>query len=130
MAGPTPPLRLRSLAGSNTRFLGGSRDLARCYQAADWFVHPTRYDACANTVLQSMASGLPGIVSVADGAHELVEDGASGFHLADPTSSDELRIRVEEAIALPEETRRSSSDNTALDSLSCFNRSFIVSMRA
>lgn len=68
----------------------GRADLLPWFQAADWFVHPTRYDACANTVLQSMACGLPGIISAADGALEFIHEAGNGFILHDPTSVNEL----------------------------------------
>ena len=56
-------------------------------------------------LLTSHACALPGIVSVQDGAHELVESRVSGLHLADPESVESLRLQLEEALALPEETR-------------------------
>jgi UDP-glucose:(heptosyl)LPS alpha-1,3-glucosyltransferase len=57
------------------------------YQAADWFVHPTLYDPCANTVLQSMSCGLPGVISARDGAVEHVHDGVNGLVLHNPEDS-------------------------------------------
>ncbi len=62
----------------------GLDDILHLYQAADLFVHPTLYDACANTVLQSMACGLPGIISAADGARQFIENGRNGWLLDDP----------------------------------------------
>jgi glycosyltransferase involved in cell wall biosynthesis len=106
VAGPPPRSALRRLASPNVRYLGPDTDVARCYQAADWFVHPTRYDACANTVLQAMACGLPGVISRADGAHELVRDRTSGFLLDDPGSAAQLRALLEEALALGPAARR------------------------
>ena len=62
----------------------GLNDILHLYQAADLFVHPTLYDACANTVLQSMACGLPGIISTADGARQFIENGSNGWLLDKP----------------------------------------------
>ena len=70
--------------GSRVRVLGEVDDLVPVYRQATWFVHPTLYDACANTVLQSMACGLPGIISAADGASEFIRDGENGLLLAQP----------------------------------------------
>ena len=82
-----PPLNPRYDAfrrGCRVEVFPGAEDVTPFYQAADWFVHPTRYDACANTVLQSMACGLPGIISEADGASQFVEDGVNGLLLSQP----------------------------------------------
>lgn len=70
--------------GGRIRLVAVTNSLVRLYQAADWFVHPTRYDACANTVLQSMACGLPGLISVNDGAVDHLRDGGTGFLLKQP----------------------------------------------
>jgi len=42
--------------------------------AGDVLVHPTRYDASANVVLQAMACGVPPVTTAQDGAAEIVED--------------------------------------------------------
>ncbi len=83
----------------------GRADLRPWYQAADWFVHPSYYDACANTVLQSMASGLPGVISAADGASEFVREGVNGAVLRDPSSAEELAERLRWALARASEER-------------------------
>lgn len=82
-----------------------TNSLVDLYQAADWFVHPTLYDACANTVLQSMACGLPGIISVQDGAVDHVCDGMNGIMLFHPDNAAELAGRIKHALSLPEDQR-------------------------
>lgn len=82
-----------------------TNDLTALYQAADWFVHPTLYDACANTVLQSMSSALPGIISVQDGAVDHVRDGDNGFLLRKPQDDRELHEHLRHAFALDEDQR-------------------------
>ena len=74
-------------------------NLVELYQSADWFVHPTQYDAFSNTVLQSMACGLPGIVSVMDGAVDHVRNGENGLMLYHPQQPQELATRIHEALA-------------------------------
>ncbi len=74
---------------------GPQADLRPYYQAADVFVHPTRYDACANTVLQSMASGLPGVISSHDGARDFIQPQHNGYLLADPTDAEELAQHIQ-----------------------------------
>jgi len=84
-------------------------NLVEIYQAADWFVHPTQYDAFSNTVLQSMACGLPGIVSVMDGAVDHVRNGENGFMLYHPQNATELASRIQEALALTQKDRAAMS---------------------
>jgi UDP-glucose:(heptosyl)LPS alpha-1,3-glucosyltransferase len=76
--------------GHRLRLVQTTGQLVKLYQAADWFVHPTRYDACANTVLQSMACGLPGLISVHDGAVDHVADGVNGLLLKEPGDAEAL----------------------------------------
>lgn len=82
--------RLAMKSGSRVRMLGMSRALPEIYRAADLFIHPTRYDACANTVLQALSSGLPALVSNRDGASEFVEQGGGGFVLESPESPSDI----------------------------------------
>jgi UDP-glucose:(heptosyl)LPS alpha-1,3-glucosyltransferase len=74
-------------------------NLVELYQSADWFVHPTQYDAFSNTVLQSMACGLPGIISVMDGAVDLIRNGENGLMLYHPQQTQELATRIHEALS-------------------------------
>jgi UDP-glucose:(heptosyl)LPS alpha-1,3-glucosyltransferase len=80
---------------------GEVEDLVPLYRQATWFVHPTLYDACANTVLQSMACALPGLISVADGASEFIKDGENGLLIRDPADSRQLAELLRLALSLP-----------------------------
>ncbi len=91
--------------GHRLRIVPATNQLVRLYQAADWFVHPTRYDACANTVLQSMACGLPGLISTRDGAIDHVREGANGLLLAEPENAAAVAERLRAALAVPVEMR-------------------------
>jgi glycosyltransferase involved in cell wall biosynthesis len=91
---------------SKVRYFGRDIDLARLFRAADWFVHPTLYDACANTVLQSMASGLPGLISASDGAVEFIRDGENGFVLPRPRDAAGVLAMVRRALATDEAARQ------------------------
>jgi UDP-glucose:(heptosyl)LPS alpha-1,3-glucosyltransferase len=91
--------------GNRVKVLPQSNDLRTVYQAADWFVHPTLYDACANTVLQSMASGLPGIISAQDGALDHIHHEQNGLALYHPTKLPEVADRISRAMFMPEEQR-------------------------
>ncbi len=68
------------------------------YRAADLFLHPTLYDACANTVLQSMACGLPGLISSADGARQFLTHGETGWLIDDPTDAAGIAALALEAL--------------------------------
>jgi len=80
-------------------------DLVPLYRQATWFVHPTLYDACANTVLQSMACALPGLISVADGASEFIQDGENGLLIRDPADPHQLGELLRFALSLPADRR-------------------------
>jgi UDP-glucose:(heptosyl)LPS alpha-1,3-glucosyltransferase len=74
--------RRPSLMPPNSVYAGELSDMVTCYQAADVLAHPTFFDSCANVVLEAMSTGLPVAASNVCGAHELVEEGKSGFVLA------------------------------------------------
>lgn len=103
------PDHLRLIArlgiGSKIRNIPVTNQLVELYQAADWFVHPTQYDAFSNTVLQSMACGLPGVISVMDGAVDLIRNGENGLMLFHPQQPDELAARIQEAMELDGQAR-------------------------
>ena len=91
--------------GGKIRNVPVTNQLVEIYQSADWFVHPTQYDAYSNTVLQSMACGLPGVVSVMDGAVDHIKNGENGFMLYHPQQPVELAARIQEALDLDEPAR-------------------------
>jgi glycosyltransferase involved in cell wall biosynthesis len=76
---------------TNSVYAGELSDMVACYQAADCLAHPTFFDSCANVVLEAMSTGLPVATSNVCGAHELVEDGKSGFVLAVTGKKSEIR---------------------------------------
>jgi UDP-glucose:(heptosyl)LPS alpha-1,3-glucosyltransferase len=86
--------------GLNGRVWGFGRqsDLRPFYQAADVFVHPSGYDACANTVLQSMASGVPGLISINDGAHFHIREAENGYVLRQPNSPEAIEDAIREIL--------------------------------
>jgi glycosyltransferase involved in cell wall biosynthesis len=62
-------------------------ELPLYYAAADLFVDLTLRDHWSQVVGEAMAAGLPALVSSADHAGELIEDGVSGF-VVDPADVD------------------------------------------
>jgi glycosyltransferase involved in cell wall biosynthesis len=98
LASQSPRIRLivvgkrsPSLMPPNSVYAGELNDMVTCYQAADFLAHPTFFDSCANVVLEAMSTGLPVVVSNVCGAHELVEEGKSGFVLAVTGKKREIR---------------------------------------
>jgi UDP-glucose:(heptosyl)LPS alpha-1,3-glucosyltransferase len=53
-------------------------------------LHPTRWDACSLATIEAMAAGLPVVNSSANGASDLIVDGANGFVL--PRVEDSARL--------------------------------------
>jgi glycosyltransferase involved in cell wall biosynthesis len=102
--------------GAKIRNVPVTNQLVELYQAADWFVHPTQYDAFSSTVLQSMACGLPGLISVMDGAVDHIQNEENGFMLYHPQQPVELAARIQEALAL-DETAREAMGRAARESV-------------
>jgi UDP-glucose:(heptosyl)LPS alpha-1,3-glucosyltransferase len=87
LAGGTPDAFWTALAaplGARVRFLGLVDDMAKLFAAADALVHPTRWDACSLSTIEAGAAGLPVITTRSNGAAALIENGVTGFVLADP----------------------------------------------
>lgn len=103
--------QVRRLGLQDRVFEWGRRsDLERLFGVADWFIHPTLYDACANAVLQSMACALPGIISTRDGAIDFLEHGRNGLLLNDPGDVAELAGLVGQALAMPAADRQAMGE--------------------
>jgi UDP-glucose:(heptosyl)LPS alpha-1,3-glucosyltransferase len=88
--------------GDKVIFTGPQKDLNRFYQGCDLFVFPTRYDPFSNATLEAMASGLPVITSSFNGVSELIENGKSGYILADLLDPAELASVIERHFRNPD----------------------------
>ncbi len=98
--------RIRDLQiAKHIRYVGGGHDMRSLCHAADFFVHPTRYDACANTVLQAMASGLVVLVSERDGAIDHIREDETGFILRDPLDPNRIASRCQKLLSLTSQER-------------------------
>lgn len=74
-----PPERFGAL---DIQFLPYQTDLAavaRCYQAADVYLHAARADTFPNTVLEALACGTPVVATAVGGVPEQISDAQTGF---------------------------------------------------
>jgi len=78
----------------NLIFLGHVNEIEKYYAASDIYVHPTFYDSCSLVVTESLASGLPVITTIYDGASGVMEDGKEGFVLMDPNDHRALTEKI------------------------------------
>jgi len=78
----------------NLIFLGHVGEIEKYYAASDLYVHPTFYDSCSLVTTESLASGLPVITTVYDGASGIMEDGKDGFVMKDPADHRALAEKI------------------------------------
>ena len=76
--------------GDAVVFAGDVGAIETLHAAADAMLHPTRWDACSLSTIEAMAAGLPVVNSAANGAADLIRDGANGFVL--PRAEDAGRL--------------------------------------
>ncbi len=84
---PYPQLAVTLGLNDRVHFMGYRRDIPQIMQTADFFVFPSRYEACTLVLLEAMASGLPVITAKTTGGAELVTPDC-GVVLAD---SDDIK---------------------------------------
>ncbi len=60
-------------------WIGALEDVSPAYDAADFLLHPTIYDAFGLVVAEAMARGLPAVTTRAAGIAELIHHGESGW---------------------------------------------------
>lgn len=86
----------RSLEQS-IRIAGFRSDIPEILKAADVLVLPSLWEGMPNIVLESMAAGLPVVVSRVEGTEELIRSGETGL-LTTPGSVEELEQQVEKVL--------------------------------
>lgn len=64
-------------------------EVIQYYQCADIFVLPTLEDLCSLSVLEAMASGLPVLTTIYNGARQFVLEGVNGY-IFDPLNEDSV----------------------------------------
>ena len=86
-------------------FAGSTDRPADFYQAADFFVLPTRHDPCSLVVLEALAMGLPVISTMCNGACEAMTHGTHGFILPDPGDIPALADAMRQLLDAPTRQR-------------------------
>jgi glycosyltransferase involved in cell wall biosynthesis len=80
---PYPDLARELGISDRIHFLGFRKDIAQIMQSVDFFVFPSRYEACTLVLMEAMASGLPVITAKTTGGAEVVTSDA-GIKISDP----------------------------------------------
>jgi glycosyltransferase involved in cell wall biosynthesis len=100
--GSTYPKMSEELGVSHrVHFLGFRRDMADIMRSVDFFVFPSRYEACSLVMLEAMASGLPIITAKTAGGAEIITSDC-GFVLSDPNRIQELTLSLNVLTQQPE----------------------------
>jgi L-malate glycosyltransferase len=82
-------------------FLGERHDIAAVLASAAISILPSISESLSNTIMESMAAGVPVVACRVGGNEELIRDGESGF-LVSPDNLDELAECVERLVTQPE----------------------------
>ncbi|WAL58385.1 glycosyltransferase family 4 protein [Thermocoleostomius sinensis] len=91
---PYPQIAADLKVDKRTHFLGYRSDIAKIMQGVDFFVFPSRYEACSLVLLEALASGLPVITAATTGGSELITS-ECGIVLSNPENVDDLTNAVE-----------------------------------
>lgn len=81
----------------SVHFAGWRRDVPELLKAADVLALPSLWEGMPNIVLESMAAGLPVVVSRVEGTEELIREGETGL-LATPGSVEEVEQQIEKVL--------------------------------
>ncbi|MBC8103077.1 MAG: glycosyltransferase family 4 protein [Cytophagales bacterium] len=88
-------------------FLDFRRDVAQILRACDFFVFPSRYEACALVILEAIASGLPVITATTTGGSEVLTP-ECGILLSESDDVPGLTRAMAELAGDPERRQRMS----------------------
>lgn len=95
-------------------FLGRSDRVEDALARADFGVLPSLIEGLSNTLLESMAAGLPVIASRVSGSEDFVRHGENGW-LFDPLDAQRLAALLREAATMPRETLAAMGERARAD---------------
>ena len=90
---------------ARVRFLGWRRDLATIYGASDLFLLTSRNEGTPVALIESLASGVPGVSTAVGGVPDVIDSDAVGL-LAPDGDAEALATRVSTLLADAERRRR------------------------
>ncbi len=90
---------------SHVEFVGVVKPIEKLVAAADGVLLPSKWEGLPNAVVESMACGVPVLVSPAANADSLVHDGREGF-VCERATADSIARMLERFIALDDTNRR------------------------
>lgn len=76
--------RMRGKVPPNVILTGPLSDVENAYAAADLLTFLPIYEPCSNVVTEALATGIPAITTIFNGASELIESGVNGHVIEDP----------------------------------------------
>jgi glycosyltransferase involved in cell wall biosynthesis len=79
------------------RFLGLRNDVREILLDADFLIHTATAEACSYAIIESMASGIPAVVTESGAAREQIVDGETGYVMA-RDDMDGFAVRLSELI--------------------------------
>jgi len=95
-------LGLRSAGGGNRAvFLGERHDITAVLAASEISVLPSASESLSNSIMESMAAGVPVVACRVGGNEELIHDGENGF-LVPSGNAEEMAERIERLVRQPE----------------------------
>ncbi len=87
--------RMRGDVPPNVILAGAMPDVEQAYAAADLLTFLPIYEPCSNVVSEALATGIPVVTTIHNGAAELIEAGINGHVLHDPRDLEELAKAVD-----------------------------------
>jgi len=113
VVGGGPTRKYRELAGelgvaNRVRFLGRrpAHELRCWYAAGDVLVLPSRHDAWGLPVVEAMAAGRVAVASEYTGSREAIEDGVTGFVVANEGTPAQIAALLDGPLSDPEQRAR------------------------
>jgi UDP-glucose:(heptosyl)LPS alpha-1,3-glucosyltransferase len=97
---------------NNVIFAGRVKSIDEYYANSDVFVLPTYYDACSLVVIESMASGVPSITTMFNGASGIITDGKDGYVISHPPAPSDLADKMQ--LLMNNKKRQEMSEEAAI----------------